>query len=97
VPKKRPEKSWDRCARELGTSIQRRRTQLGLSQENVAYAAGISRYTFQKLEKGESQPGVPSNPSLRNVMAVAQVLGTSLDSLLPEDWPELRSGLPPRE
>jgi transcriptional regulator with XRE-family HTH domain len=77
-------------------NIQRLRVARGLSQENVAYAAGISRYTFQKLEKGESAPNRAANPSLRNVMAVAQVLGTTVDALLPEEWPELRSGLPPR-
>ena len=95
MAKKRPEQAWDQCALDLGANIQRLRMERELSQENVAYAAGISRYTFQKLEKGESGPDRPANPSLRNVMAVAQVLGTTVDALLPTEWPELRSGLPP--
>jgi transcriptional regulator with XRE-family HTH domain len=36
-------------------------------------------------------PGTPANPSLRNIMAIAQVLGLSLDELVPRDWPDLRA------
>ena len=74
--------------------IQRIRVEHGLSQEQVAYAAGLSRYTFQKFEKGESMPDTPANPSLRNIMAIAQVLGVTLDELAPTPWPDLRAGLP---
>lgn len=63
-----------------------------MSQEDVAYAAGLSRYTYQKLEKGESQPGTPANPSLRNVMALAQVLEVPLERLLPKEPPDLGAG-----
>jgi len=28
----------------------------------AAHAAGISTYTYQKFEKGESRPGTPMNP-----------------------------------
>jgi len=65
-----------------------------LSQEQVAYAAGLARYTFQKFEKGESMPGTPANPSLRNIMAIAQVLDVRLDDLLPGTWPDLQVGRP---
>ena len=51
----------------------------------------MSRYTYQKFEKGESMPGTPANPSLRNVMAIAQVLGVTLDELLPRPWPDLHA------
>lgn len=78
--------------RELGVNIQRAREASGLSQEDVAYAAGLSRYTFQKFEKGESAPGTPANPSLHNVMAIAQVLGVGLEGLLPGEWPDLLVG-----
>ena len=52
--------------------MQRLREARGLSQERVAYDSGMSRYTYQKFEKGESMPGTPANPSLRNVMAIAR-------------------------
>ncbi|NMN00124.1 XRE family transcriptional regulator [Bifidobacterium sp. DSM 109958] len=82
---------WPGYAKELGLSIQRKRNEKGLSQERVAYNANLSRFSYQQLEKGESRPGRPSNPSLLNVMAVAQVLGVTLDQLLPKPWPDLRA------
>ncbi len=92
MARKRPTGEWDEFAIRLGRSIQRLRLERRLSQEQLAYAAGLSRYTFQKFEKGESMPGTPANPSLRNAMAIAQVLGVSLDELVPQDWPDLRAG-----
>lgn len=84
-------KEWAAYAKELGLNIQRQRTRRSYSQEYVAYNANLSRFSYQQLEKGESRPGTPSNPSLLNVMAVAQVLGVSVDDLLPEPWPDLRA------
>ena len=92
VSKKRPAGEWAAFVRDLGTNIQRLRIARNLSQEQVAYAAGLSRYTFQKYEKGESMPGTPANPSLHSIMAVAQVLEVSLNELLPGAWPDLRAG-----
>jgi len=92
VPAVRPSAEWDAYARELGHTLKRLREKRGIAQEQLAYAAGLSRYTYQKWEKGESAPGSPSNPSLRNMMAIAQVLGVTLDELLPQPWPDLRPG-----
>ncbi|MEV8358485.1 helix-turn-helix transcriptional regulator [Microbacterium sp. NPDC076895] len=94
MAKRRPTGDWDALATTLGTNIQRVRVERGLSQEQVAYAAGLSRYTFQKFEKGESMPGTPANPSLRNILAIAQVLEVDIDSLLPDPLPDLRAGRP---
>ena len=80
MPKIIPGGGWAPYAKELGLSMQR-----------VAYDSGMSRYTYQKFEKGESMPGTPANPSLRNVMAIAQVLGVTLDELLPPSWPDLHA------
>ncbi|MBK0419914.1 helix-turn-helix transcriptional regulator [Leucobacter sp. CSA1] len=92
MAKQRPEETWDEFARRLGTRLQQRRIEHGFSQERLAHAAGITRYTYQKLEKGESSPGRPANPSLRNIMAVAQQLEVTLDELLPAPWPDLGGG-----
>ena len=62
----------------------------GYSQDRVAYEANLSRYTYQKLEKGESRPGTPANPTVRTLLAVAQVLGVGLAEILPGDAPDLR-------
>ncbi|MBO9577289.1 MAG: helix-turn-helix transcriptional regulator [Microbacteriaceae bacterium] len=88
----RPDPGWDAFARELGVNLHRLRLERGLTQEEVAYTAGMSRYTYQKFEKGESAPGTPANPNLRNVMALAQLLGVTLDELVPPSWPDLRGG-----
>ena len=82
---------WADYAKDLGLNIQRYRTMLGFSQEYVAYNANLSRFAYQQLEKGESRPGTPSNPSLANIMAIAQVLSISMGELLPEPWPDLHT------
>lgn len=82
--------AWASYVKQLGINIQKARISQGLSQEKVAYSANISRFAFQQLEKGESRPGSPANPSLLNIMSIAQVLNMSLDALLPEKWPDLR-------
>jgi transcriptional regulator with XRE-family HTH domain len=73
---------WRAFAVVLGVELHRVRIARRLTQEDLAYAAGLSRYTYQKLEKGESRPGTPANPSLRNVIALAQVLDVSLEDLV---------------
>lgn len=47
------------------------------------------RYTYQKLEKGESKPGAPANPTVKTLLAISQVLGVELTSLLPDGVPDL--------
>ncbi|WEV46048.1 helix-turn-helix transcriptional regulator [Bifidobacterium sp. ESL0690] len=91
MSKNTPLGSWNNYVKELGLNLQRLRLERNLTQERVAYDAGLSRYTYQKFEKGESMPGTPANPSLHNIMAIAQVLGVSLQELLPSPWPDLRA------
>lgn len=81
--------AWDTYARELGQSIQRERARIGYSQDRVAYESNLSRYTYQKLEKGESRPGSPANPTVKTLLAISQVLGIQLSALLPNDAPDL--------
>jgi len=75
-------------SREIGVRLQRARSARGLSQEHLAHLAGISAYTYQKFEKGESKPGTPMNPRLFTLLALAQVLEVDLDALLPRVWPD---------
>jgi transcriptional regulator with XRE-family HTH domain len=77
--------AWVKYAASLGTALARARTTRGLSQEDVAYAAGIAAYSYRKLEKGESNPGTPGNPRLRTLVAIAGVLGVPVAALLPPD------------
>lgn len=85
------EAQWQAYSRRFAISLRAAREQAGLSQEDVAYRAGLTRYTYQKYEKGESRPGSPANPTLRTLLALSQVLGTPLASLVPEDAPDLRT------
>jgi transcriptional regulator with XRE-family HTH domain len=84
-----PDQEWIVFVAKLGQNLQRTRADRGLSQEHVAYTAGLSRYTYQKYEKGESRPGAPANPSLKVLLTIAQTLGVSLEDLLPSDVPDL--------
>jgi len=84
--------SWEDYARELGHNLLRARQAKGWSQERVAHAAGISGYTYQKFEKGESKPGTPMNPRLTTLTALCQVLDVSITDLLPPHAPDLTAG-----
>ena len=53
-----------------------------MSQEAVAHAAGISTFTYQKFEKGESKPGTPMKPRLRTLLALAETLDVRVGELV---------------
>lgn len=75
---------WQSYTKELGLALQRARDKAGFSQECVAGKADISTYTYQKLEKGESNPGTPANPRLRTLAALSRALDVPLKELLPK-------------
>lgn len=85
---------WAAFTRDLARHLQRLRVERGYSQDQVAYAAGLSRSSYQRLERGETFPGTATNPTLRNLIAVAQVLEVTLDELVPTPWPEVKTGHP---
>lgn len=82
--------AWGDYAGQLATNLQRLRLERGLSQEDVAYRSGLTRYTYQKYEKGESKPGTPANPTIRTLLAMSQALDVDLTEILPPDAPDLR-------
>ncbi|HPU02696.1 MAG TPA: helix-turn-helix transcriptional regulator [Rhodoglobus sp.] len=82
--------AWRDYAAQLATNLRRLRANAGLSQEDVAYRSGLTRYTYQKYEKGESKPGTPANPTIRTLLAMAQTLGVELTDILPREAPDLR-------
>jgi transcriptional regulator with XRE-family HTH domain len=79
-------------SRAIGVTLQRLRLERGISQERLAHMAGLSAYTYQKFEKGESKPGTPMNPRLFTLIALSQVLDTPLTELLPTQFPDVTSG-----
>lgn len=84
------DEAWRAYAAELATNIRRIRIAREMSQEDVAYRAGLTRYTYQKYEKGESKPGTGANPTIRTLLALAQALDVSLGEILPLGVPDLR-------
>lgn len=75
---------WDDFAREFGLRLHRARVAAGLTQEEFAYAAGITRSHYQQLEKGLSRPRVSANPSLRTLVALAGAAGVPIAELIPD-------------
>lgn len=69
----------------LAERLRSLRDERGLSQESVAHKAGISTYTYQKFEKGESKPGTPMNPRLYTLLALADVFEIDVRELLTFD------------
>lgn len=87
----RPEdEAWSDYAAQLAANLRQHRSEAGLSQEDVAYRSGLTRYTYQKYEKGESKPGTPANPTIRTLLAMSQTLGVALTDILPPEAPDLR-------
>jgi transcriptional regulator with XRE-family HTH domain len=80
---------WASYAQDLGLAIQRHRHAVGLTQEQVAYSAGLTRSHYQQLEKGLSSRNVPANPSLITLVALAQVLKIDVSELLPSGAPDI--------
>lgn len=63
-------------AEKLGQKIRERRLAIGISQEELASAAGLHRTYIGSIERGER------NVSLQNIVAVARALSVSPSALL---------------
>lgn len=75
---------WAEFARELGMNLRRRRDVLRLTQEAVAEQAGISLYAYQQYERGAAtKGGAATNPRLATVLVICQVLGATVEDVLP--------------
>jgi len=83
---------WMSYMRAFGANLRRTRLAAGMTQESVALRARISLFTYQKLEKGESNPGTPANPRLQTLLSLSAVLGVTVDELVPDltEWYEPR-------
>ena len=61
----------------IGENIKKRRTKLGLSQEDFAQKSGVKYTTLTKIETG-----VIKKPSVVLVAKIAKTLGVSIEDLL---------------
>ncbi|MGW9269051.1 helix-turn-helix domain-containing protein [Microbacterium sp. NPDC055599] len=82
---------WQDFVLKLAVQLRRHRLDCGLSQEEVAHRAGLSRFIYRQYESGESRRGTAANPALRSILAIAQVFQVPIEQLLPEQMPDLRS------
>ena len=89
APAKDASSDYQMYVQELSLTLQRLRSASGLSQEAVAHAAGLTGYTYQKFEHGESRPGAPMNPGLKTLIRLSHVFGVSVTELLPDWLPDL--------
>lgn len=61
----------------IGENIKKRRTKLGLSQEDFAQKSGVKYTTLTKIESG-----VIKTPSVLMVEKIAKALAVSIEDLL---------------
>jgi transcriptional regulator with XRE-family HTH domain len=75
----------------LGVALQKARMDRGITQEDLAHRAGLTRTHYQQIERGFWKQGSPSNPSIKVVVRLAQVLEMEPGDLLPAvavvGWP----------
>ena len=80
----------------LETRLARARARVGVTQEELARAIGISEPTLRRLERGQSR-----NPPLRYLINASICLGVELEDLIEDEWREWmtfdqRASVPPR-
>ncbi|WP_429065842.1 helix-turn-helix domain-containing protein [Aeromonas veronii] len=66
-----------RIMQHISDNIKRIRNEAGLSQQELADRAGISKSQIWRLEKGEQK-----NPTLETLIPISTALGVSLDEIV---------------
>jgi len=79
------------AVRSLGVTLRALRRGKGLSQEQVAYAAQLSVYSYGCLERGRAPSGGIANPTMDTLLRVFTALDIELPRL-PDDRPPARIG-----
>lgn len=77
---------WDEAAsRRFGETVRALRTERGLSQEALAWRAGITKNQVQLIEAGRGSARdrvTPSNPRMTTVSGIASALQVPVTDLL---------------
>ena len=69
----------------IGNEIKKHRAQMNISQEELAERVFVTRQTVSNWETEKSYPDIHS------VLLLSQVFGTTVDTLLKEDIPQMKS------
>ncbi len=84
---------WDvETARAFGARVRELRRSAGLSQEGLAYRAGITKNQVQLIEAGRGsarEAGPISNPRMRTLFGLAEALGVTPPELLAAAIPDI--------
>ncbi|QCS48282.1 helix-turn-helix transcriptional regulator [Picosynechococcus sp. PCC 11901] len=70
--------SENRLTKQFGYVVKKRRIELSLSQEELAFRANLHRTYISDIERGSR------NPSLKNIFRIAQALEISVSQLFSE-------------
>jgi transcriptional regulator with XRE-family HTH domain len=86
---------WNQIsAQNFGAALRRLREERGLSQESLAFQAGITKNQIQLIEagRGSGRKGDTghSNPRMATLVGIADVLGLPTSELLARADPQLR-------
>lgn len=84
MAKKHRTAEWSEYVRRLGDNLAHWRLERDLSQEKLASVSGLSRYTYQRLEKGLIGDHDPANPTLFTLVSLAEALEIPMCTLIPE-------------
>lgn len=79
MPERTDPRATNAVDRHIGQRIRARRLEIGMSQERLADAIGVTFQQIQKYEKGINRV------SARTLLEIAESLGVALDSLMPKD------------
>lgn len=83
--------TWEEYSRKIGLQLQKERERRKWSQERVAYDAHMSKVQYQRIEGGGYRNDPVSNPTIKSLIAIAEVLDLKITDLLAQPWPDLRS------
>ena len=83
MSKSTPAATWADFAQQFGDAVTRAREARGLSQDQMIGLTGLSRQTYQRVERGALPASNVANPTFRTLLAIACALEVELGELIP--------------
>lgn len=84
MPREELPEDWREIAIALGQRIRTFREVHGLTQEQLAHRAGLSRNQVQNIESARNNSGGLGNPKLSTLVALARIFQVPVGHLLPD-------------
>ena len=83
MSKSTPAATWADFAQQFGDAVTRAREARGWSQDQMIGLTGLSRQTYQRVERGALPASNVANPTFRTLLAIACALEVDLGELIP--------------